>query len=143
MLTFGVDNFTFDCLVPVLEKGMAMQNDIEEYLRPFNISHGRFSIILTLYGHNRSMKPGELAEVLKRKRPTITGMLKKLVKEEYISEVVSPEDGRSKEVQLNSKALDLLTKIIPEYNLRIVEMGKNLTDDEKVLLKKLVNKINI
>ena len=33
-------------------------------------------------------------------------------------------------------------KIIPEYNLRIMEMSLNLTNEEKQTLNKLLGKIN-
>lgn len=145
MLTmYNVDDFTFESLVGVLQKGTAMLNDIEEYLRKFNISHGRFSILLTLYSRlNGRFKPSELAQVLGKKKPTITGMLKKLVKDGYVQEIPDPDDLRSKCVKISNEGYKLLGEIIPDYNNRIIEIGKNLTDQEKKELKRLVDKINI
>ncbi len=144
MENFDVDDFTFNALLGVLQKGMAMQNDIEEYLRPFNISHGRFSILLTLYGDTSlGMSPSYLADVLNKKRPTVTGMMKKLIKDEMVFEVVGDFDGRQKMFGLAPNGLNLLKKIIPEYNKRIVEIGSQLTLEDKIQLKRLVAKINI
>ncbi len=141
---FEVDEFTFEALVGVLQKGMKMQNDIEEYLRPFKISHGRFSILLTLYEvMGQSISPSLIAEKLDKKRPTITGMLKKLVKDKMVIEVPDVEDGRRKLVKLGETGYVLLKSIIPEYNHKIMDIGSELTADEKKELKRLVAKIKI
>lgn len=141
---FEVDEFTFETLLTVLEKGNAMQNDIEEYLRPFNISHGRFSILLTLYKHlNDWVHPSYLADALNKRRPTITGMIKKLAADGFITEKDDEVDGRKKVIKLNENGYSLLSKIIPDYNKRIIQIGRYLTDDEKHMLIKLVRKIQI
>ncbi len=144
MEKFDVDDFTFDSLLGVLQKGLAMQNDIEEYLRPFNISHGRFSILLTLSATmDESVCPSHLAEVLNKKRPTITGMMKKLVKDSMVIEVSDGKDARRKLVKLGQAGYDLLERIVPDYNNRIKFIGSGLTHDEKLELKRLVGKIKI
>lgn len=144
MEKFDVDEFTFESLVGVLEKGVAMQNDIEEYLRPYNISHGRFSILLTLYGYpDYWLSPTFLAKKLRKTKPTITGMMKKLIKNRMVIEKIDEDDARRKMYQLAPEGYDLLKKIIPKYNKRIIEIGSTLTLEEKVQLKRIVGKINI
>lgn len=144
MERFKVDGYTFETLLSVLEKGLAMQNDIEEYLRPYEISHGRFSILMTLYKHlNQWVNPSSIATELNKSRPTITGMIKKLLLDGLIDEKCDDSDGRKKVVKLNTKGYELLGEIIPDYNKRIISIGKNLSYQEKEELQKLVKKLNI
>lgn len=144
MKRIEVDEFTFETLLCVLEKGQSMQYDIENYLRPYSISHGRFSILLTLYKHlDEWVNLSYLAKVLNKKRPTITGMIKKLLLDGMILESADAQDGRKKAVKLGRKGYKLLEKTVPNYNKRIIEIGHKLTIEEKKILQKLVKKINI
>lgn len=144
MKYFEVDDFTFETLLCVFQLGNEMQNDIELYLKKFNISHGRFSILLTLYKRlNEWVSPSYLAKELKKKKPTITGMIKKLIDDGLIVQIDNNSDARSKLYKLSNKGYKLLGQIIPEYNNRLITMGVNLTHDEKIQLQQLLRKINI
>lgn len=141
---FKVDDFTFETLLSIYSLGTEMQNDIERHLLKFNISHGRFSILLTMYKKlNEWISPSYLATELKKKKPTITGMIKKLQDEGLVVFINNNKDARGKLYKLSNKGYKLLGKIIPEYNNRIIKMGENLTNDEKKQLQNLLKKIKI
>lgn len=144
MKQFDVDNFTFETLLSVYLTGIAMQNDIENFLIKYKISHGRFSILLTLYKKlNEWVAPSYLSKELNKKKPTITGMMKKLLDERLVVQIDNKTDGRSKLYKLSRLGYDTLGTIIPEYNRRIIEMGTNLTNAEKKQLQLLIKKIKI
>ncbi|MBN2444383.1 MAG: MarR family transcriptional regulator, partial [Spirochaetales bacterium] len=140
---FEVDDESFYALLSVLEAGAALLYDVETFLKPFRISHGRFSILLTLYKYlGKPVSPSTIAEDVKKKRPTITGMLQKLVHDNLISEIPDPEDGRKKLVKLSKKGFQLLEKIIPVYNKRIISLAGSLSLKDKRQLMNLIAKLN-
>jgi DNA-binding MarR family transcriptional regulator len=141
---FKVDELSFYTLLRIVEAGKALQYDIEEFLKPFHISHGRFSILLTLYKYDGGpVSPSTLAAELNKKRPTITEMLKKLVHDALAVEIPDPGDGRKKRIKLGKEGFQLLERIIPVYNKRIMEMAKGLSEREKKLLMRLLSKLSM
>lgn len=139
-----VDDLTFAALVSVYRTGGRLLNDIEEFLKPYNISHGRFSILLNLYEHlGRSLYPSEIADSLEISRPTVTGMLKKLVRDDLVIKVIDGEDARKSRIRLSKSGFALLEQIIPIYNERVVKFGEGLSDEEKYKLIELLGKIKI
>lgn len=139
-----VDDLTFAALVSIYKTGNKLLNDIEEFLKPYNISHGRFSILLNLYEHlGRSLYPSEIADSLEISRPTVTGMLKKLVRDGLVTRVVDGDDARKSKIRLSKSGFALLEQIIPIYNKRVVMFGEGLSDEEKYKLIELLGKIRI
>ena len=138
-----LDNLTFYSMLSVLQGGMWLLNDIEEYLRPYDMSHGRFSILISILGSADGHRhPIELARVLGRSKPTIARMIDRLEKDGYVQIGMVPGDQRKKRLSLTESAYKLLADVVPDYNKRISIMGRGLSDEEKYQLMILVSKIN-
>lgn len=147
---FQVDESGFYTLLRVWETGNALLNDLEEFLKGFGLSHGRFSILLTLYqkqvqnqDSGKAVAPSKIAGELKKQRPTISGMLRKLVDDKLVAEIPDSGDGRKKLLKLNSRGFKLLERIIPQYNKRIACFAGNLSEEERIQLRDLLAKIRI
>lgn len=139
-----VDDLSFWSLLAIYKTGSKLINDFEEFLKPFNISHGRFSILLTLYRYlDTPLYPSDIAEALEISRPTVAVMLKKLVRDGQVIKMADENDKRKSKLKLSKQGFQLLEKIIPVYNKQIVKFASNLTDDEKKLLMELLAKVNI
>lgn len=138
------DDLTFWTLLAIYKTGSKLINDIEEFLKPFSISHGRFSILLTLYRYLETpLYPSDIADALEISRPTVAVMLKKLVRDGQVIKVTDETDRRKSKLKLSKDGFTLLERIIPLYNERIIRFGSKLTEDEKKLLKELLAKVNI
>jgi DNA-binding MarR family transcriptional regulator len=138
-----LDNLTFYSILGVLQSGMWLLNDIEEFLKQYNISHGRFSILLIiLEKKEQPLQAKEVAQKLGKSRPTITNMINKLHKDGFITITHDKRDGRAKILSLTGKAVDFLNLCIPEYNKRIVAMSIDLSNEEKSQLMNILAKIN-
>ncbi len=138
-----LDDLTFYSLLSVLQGGMWLLNDIESFLHPYGLSHGRFSLLLAIRGcHGESSIPIDMAKMLGKSKPTITKMLKKLENEKLVRSENEPGDLRKKRLILTKKSSDLLNTIIPKYNIRLMQMAIALNHNEKVSLMQLISKIN-
>jgi DNA-binding MarR family transcriptional regulator len=122
---------------------MWLQSDIEKYLGEYKLSHGRFSILLSIFESPvNSLIGNELSARLGVGKATITKMIDKLISEEYVIYIADKNDLRRKKYFLTNKANKLLQKIIPGYQKRLREISTNLTDTEKESLIKILSKIN-
>lgn len=138
-----LDNLTFYSMLSILQGGMWLLNDLEKYLKPFGLSQGRFSILLSVAeARGESMNPDSLALITGKSRPTVSSMMERLRLDELISIWIDPEDKRRRILEVTLKATKLLEEIIPEYNERIRRMSSNLSDDEKKQLMNIISRVN-
>lgn len=138
-----LDDLTSYSMLSILQGGMWLLNDLERYLKPFGLSHGRFSILLSVAeAHGEPMNPDALALITGKSRPTVSNMIERLRLDGLISVQIDGEDKRRRLLELTLKATILLGDIIPDYNERIRLMSSNLSDEEKRLVMNVISKIN-
>jgi DNA-binding MarR family transcriptional regulator len=139
----SLDDLTFHSLLGILQSGMWLLSDIEKYLRNFGLSHGRFSILLSLLeSPERALIGNELAVRLGKSKPTITKMIEKLIQEGYILQSSEKTDLRKKMYSLSKKAKKLLNRITPGYAERLNEVALGLSTRDKSALLEILAKIN-
>ena len=138
-----IDDMTFTAMYSVLQSGMWLLNDLETYLRPLKMSQAKLSILLAITASKEGIvSPHEIARITGKSRPGITRIIEKLSEEGFIAINRDYQDGRRKKLSLTVEGEDLLNRIIPEYNLRIINMSSKLTEQEKSQLIKILGKIN-
>lgn len=135
-------DLSFYALASVLQNGMRLRSDVEEYLKPYGLSHGQYSVLLAVSeGGGRPVSNDGLARRLGRSRPTITKLVAKLLDAGYLSAGADRGDGRRTWYALSAKARRLLDEIAPGYGARIDELADGLDDLEKLQLVMLLNKL--
>jgi DNA-binding MarR family transcriptional regulator len=139
-----ISNLDFYSALSVLMNGMWLQSDIEEFLKEYQISHGQYSILLSIFGAKETfITASEIANELGKSKPTIAKMIKKLIEQGFISYQTFPVDNRKKKLILLEKALQLIEAINPEYQHKIFQFMSNISDQEKAILITILNKLNI
>ncbi len=137
------DDLTFHSLLAVLQSGMWLQADIESYLRRYRLSHGRFSILLSLVeSGDRTLAGTDLATILGVAKPTITRMIGRLLRDGYLTCAADGNDRRRKKYLLTRKASALLGRIIPGYLLRLGVISGNLSENDKHRLIDILSRMN-
>jgi len=137
------DEITFYSLLAVLQSGMWLLSDIERYLSRYKLSHGRFSILLSLVESAHSTLAGvELATILGVSKPTITRMIGRLVGDGYLTCSADESDLRRKKYLLTKKATTLLEKIVPGYLRRLGVISGTLTEIDKHRLVEILSRLN-
>ncbi|MBE6512631.1 MAG: MarR family transcriptional regulator [Methanobrevibacter olleyae] len=99
-----------------------------------------YSVLLRIRFTGRSTQH-DLVELFKVSGAYMAKLLKKFEDEEYIIRIENPENRRKKIVELTEKGVektDQLIKVIDEWEK---EVTSDLTEDEKIILKKLLSKI--
>lgn len=141
--TDKLDDLTFYSLFNILQAGMWLKNDIEKFLRPYGLSHGRFSIMLAIIENGySSMIHNDISLSLGRSKPTISKMLASLERDGLVECFESDTDGRSRQYRLTDKAASLLEDIIPKYNRRLLKISRNLGKEDMIEIMTILSRLD-
>lgn len=132
------------CLTTLLKAGSELLIFFERFLGKYNFTQGRFLLLMVLYRDPEiALNPASIADKLGIKRPTASGLIDRLITENCIRKIYSPEDGRMYHIKITEKGITQLEEILPEYYQLLNSITQNLTEDEKVLLETLLHKIEM
>jgi DNA-binding MarR family transcriptional regulator len=92
----------------------ALARRFDEAFRPFDLTNGQFSLLMSL---NRPEPPmlGSVASLLAMDRTTLTAALKPLERRGLLKIAVDKEDRRSRRLSLTAKGRALLAKALPVW----------------------------
>jgi len=92
----------------------ALGRRFDEVLRPFELTNGQFSLLMSL---NRPVPPpmGPVADLLGMDRTTLTAALKPLERRGLVEVSQDPGDKRSRILTLTRKGQELLARAVPVW----------------------------
>ena len=92
----------------------ALARRFDEVLRPFDLTNGQFSLLMSL---NRPEPPamGPVASLLAMDRTTLTAALKPLQRRGLVKVSQDPSDRRSRVLKLTAKGHNLLIRAVPVW----------------------------
>jgi DNA-binding MarR family transcriptional regulator len=92
----------------------ALARRFDEVLRPFGLTNGQFSLLMSL---NRPKPPamGAVASLLAMDRTTLTAALKPLERRGLVKVTADPQDRRSRLMTLTGKGSRLLAEAVPVW----------------------------
>ena len=105
----------------------ALARRFDEALRPFDLTNGQFSLLMSL---NRPKPPamGAVASLLAMDRTTLTAALKPLERRGLVRVTADPLDRRSRLMTLTGKGRSLLAAAVPVWERTHREVEGLLTD---------------
>lgn len=107
----------------------ALARRFDEELRPFGLTNGQFSLLMSL---NRPEPPamGPVASLLAMDRTTLTAALKPLERSGLIKVSQDPSDRRSRILILTDKGRDLLARAVPVWEATHNEIEQAIPDTD-------------
>ena len=127
-----------DCIVFLLAKAYQRAHGIlKDRLRPHGLTNVQF-LILGVLGQEDGVSAGEIGQRLVLDSATLSGTLDRMSDNGWITKEPDPHDRRVVRVFLAPKArqlFDSLREVRVEGNQEVL---KNLSQEEKVLLKRLL-----
>jgi DNA-binding MarR family transcriptional regulator len=107
----------------------ALARRFDDALRPFGLTNGQFSLMMSL---NRPKPPHmtAVAAVLSMDRTTLTAALKPLERRRLLRITVDPEDRRGRVITLTAKGRSLLVRAVPIWRTTHVTVEALLPDGE-------------
>ncbi len=105
----------------------ALARRFDEVFRPFDLTHGQFSLLMSL---NRPEPPsiGSIATLLAMDRTTLTAALKPLERRRLAKVAVDKEDKRSRRLTITRPGRALLAKAFPVWVQTHTEIERSLRD---------------
>ncbi len=115
---------------------------LERYLRPYDLSQGRFYTLLTLFRTPKTpLSPSQLAELIGVTRATLTGLINSLERDGLVIRKASADDRRKVLVHLTADGIAKLEAIIPEYYQCIRELMQVLDETDRDHLYNYIDRI--
>jgi DNA-binding MarR family transcriptional regulator len=107
----------------------ALARRFDEALRPFGLTNGQFSLLMSL---NRPEPPpmGPVACLLAMDRTTLTAALKPLERRGLVKAAQDPSDGRSRILILTAKGKSLLIRAVPVWERTHHEVEQLIPDGD-------------
>ncbi len=120
----------------------------EQNLNEHGISHGRFGVLMLLWGNCRNpeantqgMTPAELADLSNVSRATMTGLIDTLVRDGFVKRSADTDDRRMMRVALTRKAEKFIERLLPGHFRRMAALMVSLSQTERKTLVRLLTKI--
>ncbi len=117
-----------------------IEDELErENIRGLSYTHG--AILYALYGHDGVMRLSDIAELINRKKPTVTVLVDKLEKMNFVKKEKSKSDNRVTYVTMTEhgkKLKSLFDKISIQLKSRAF---KNISKEKQNLLVDLLSQI--
>jgi DNA-binding MarR family transcriptional regulator len=120
---------------------------VESHLAKFNITQGRFGVMMALWGNAQRcgpaapLTPAELADRTGVTRATMTGLVDTLERAGYVSRKPHTDDRRMMCVGLTRKGEKLLGAIMPEHFRQMAWLMQPLTERERKEFVRLLLKV--
>jgi len=112
----------------------ALARRFDEVLRPLDLTHGQFSLLISL---NRPMAPtlGSVADLLVMDRTTLTANLKPLERRRLVKVSVDREDKRSRRLTITSVGRALLNRAFPLWKKTHREIDRLIASNDPDMLR--------
>jgi DNA-binding MarR family transcriptional regulator len=113
----------------------ALARRFDEVLRPFGLTNGQFSLLMSL---NRPEPPpmGPVASLLAMDRTTLTAALKPLERRGLVEVSQDPSDRRSRILTLTGKGEELLARAVPVWERTHHEIERLVPDGDPEELRR-------
>lgn len=142
-----LDPSATEVFLHLLRSGDEAFRVVESHLAKFNITQGRFGVLMALWGNCQRnggvapLTPAELAERTGVTRATITGLVDTLERAGYVTRKPHADDRRMMCIGLTKRGEKLLAAIMPEHFRRMAWLMQPLTEKERKEFVRLLLKV--
>lgn len=115
---------------------------MEARLKPYNLTHLQFSILINLYKNNVTTQK-EMLKYINGDEASVTRLIDRLESKGFIQRVQSQQDKRKKELLLTQEGVSLTQEIISCAKDVNKELVKDLNEVQAKQLLELLQKVHI
>ncbi|PUE64847.1 MarR family winged helix-turn-helix transcriptional regulator [Arcobacter lacus] len=119
-----------------------IKKSMELKLKPYNITHLQFSILINIYKNNVTTQK-ELLKYTYGDETSITRLIDRLEVKGYLQRIACENDKRKKELKLTQSGINLAEEVISCAREVNAELVKDMDNEEAKQLLNLLQKVNI
>ncbi|WP_214884703.1 MULTISPECIES: MarR family transcriptional regulator [unclassified Exiguobacterium] len=130
----------------LIKSSRFLKGALDKRLQEYNLTATQFSVLNQITAHNGNITSAEVAQRLESDRPTISAIINRLERDDFVEKVQNPHDKRSAYLKLNEETLKLvdeLRRVSDEVNETVFEA---FTEEEvsnmKAYLVKLMKRFD-
>tara|TARA_B100000963_G_scaffold148267_1_gene129132 strand:- start:103210 stop:103632 length:423 start_codon:yes stop_codon:yes gene_type:complete len=135
---------TRDSILSILKTGLRINKKLNDVFKKYEISEQQFNILRILKGQRG--KPSSLLIIQKRMvhlMSNTTRLVDKLILKDLVSREICKSNRRKIDIFITDKGLNFLDEVNPIVDKNEELMTSNLSEEEKNILTKLLNKIAV
>lgn len=135
---------TRDSILSILKTSLRINKKLNDVFKKYEISEQQFNILRILRGQRG--KPSSLKTIQKRMvhlMSNTTRLVDKLILKDFVSRETCESNRRKIDIFITDKGLKFLDEINPVIDKSEELMTTNLSEEEKNILTKLLNKIAV
>jgi len=95
----------------LIKSSRFLKGALDRRLQEYDVTATQFSVLNQISYKNGNITSAEVADHLESDRPTISGVINRLVKSGLVEKVENPDDRRSVYLKLNQETLKLVDEI--------------------------------
>lgn len=134
-----------DAHIEVLQKldkfRVALEKAKEHHLKQWDLSEGRFMVLMAIWSCGGPIKATEIAQQLNVTKATMTGLVDSLVNSGYIEKFDCPEDRRAAFIKLTFQGEQFLKSVVPEHVRCMRDFTEKLSVSEAIQFSVLLDKL--
>lgn len=108
-------------------------------IKESGLTISQFGVLEVLYNKG-NLRIGEIMEKILTTSGNITVVIKNLEKDGFIKKISDPLDKRSTIISITDKGIKVIEEILPDHIKNINNIFDVLTNEEKIVLKDILNK---
>lgn len=118
-----------------------LENQFDNFLAPYNLSSGRFTLLYILNDNPAGIIPSELSNRVGVTQATISGLINSLEKAELVKREMHAKDGRSFVIKLTEKGEALIRELIPQWVPRMSSFWGQFSTEERPVVSSILEKM--
>ncbi len=131
-------NLSPDCMIFLLSKAYQRGHGlVQKRLKPYGLTNLQY-VVLEILWHVEGLTANELGKMLKIDKATLSGILDRMAKAEWITKKPDAHDKRATCIYPTEKANNIKNTLLEERKKANEELLSDFTLEERVLLRRFL-----
>lgn len=131
----------FKVVIGIMRASNLLVDDLKKTLKKYPINATEFSVMEFLYSKGEKSIQ-EIRDRILLASGSATYVVDNLERKEYVRRIVNQNDRRVTYIKLTETGKDLINDIFPTHKKNTKKIFNDLTNEELIILKEILKKIN-
>lgn len=131
----------FKVVIGIMRASNLLVDDLKKTLKKYPINVTEFSVMEFLYSKGEKSIQ-EIRDRILLASGSATYVVDNLERKEYVRRIVNQNDRRVTYIKLTETGKDLINDIFPTHKKNTKKIFNDLTNEELIILKEILKKIN-